>query len=39
MSVFFVLEDIGAVIRAVERLPVLFVMIGIVIISLVLRDL
>jgi hypothetical protein len=39
MSVFFVLDDIGAVIRAVERLPVLVVMIGVVIISLILRDL
>jgi hypothetical protein len=39
MSVFFVLDDISAVIRAVERLPIVFVMIGIVIISLILRDL
>jgi hypothetical protein len=39
MSPVFILDDLFAVIRAIERLPVLVLMVGVVVVTLVLREL
>jgi hypothetical protein len=35
----FVIDEMAAVIRAVEKLPVLMLMVGFILVSLVLREL
>jgi hypothetical protein len=39
MSMVFVIDEMAAVIRAVEKLPVLVLMVGFILVSLVLREL